>query len=130
MQHLEQQIKTVEGAQKELSQSAEALLQEQESFMKILKDKTTTKLPESTDQRQRLYRLAHELSDSFLDMEKQLKSIVEQTEGGSHMETASDIGKIEHVANCHLDAMRWIEHQSSILEEKLENLNKKVANNQ
>ena len=129
MQHLETQIKTVEDAQKELSTSANQLLTEQKAFIEELKKKSSTNTSDSTDQRQRLYRLARELNTSFLEMEKQLKDIYEKTEINTNMESTSDIGKIEHIANCHLDSLRWIEHQSNILEEKLDKLSKRISNN-
>ncbi|EAX91076.1 hypothetical protein TVAG_229460 [Trichomonas vaginalis G3] len=126
MQHLESQINTVEGAQKELAQTTKSLLDEQTEFIKTLTDeKEKIQIPESADQRQRLYHLAFELSNNFISMENNLKSIVEQTDKSS-TESTTEVGKIEQIANCHLDAMRWIEHQTSSLEEKLDALTKKL----
>lgn len=127
MQHLETQIKAVEGAQKDLSQTTESLIQEQESFLKTLEEaKGKSRTQESEDQRQKLYKLAHKISNEFLEMESQLKSIVEETNMNSTNQATTDVGKIEQIANCHLDAMRWIEHQSNALEDKLNNLSKKL----
>ena len=127
MQHLEQQIKTVEGAQKELQQTAYSLLQDQEAFIEELKKEASeNQLPESGDQRQRLYTLAHDLSNKFCQMEDSLKSIVNSDNDSNADSSTSDVGKIEQIANCHLDAMRWIEHQSNALEEKINALSIKL----
>ena len=128
MQHLETQIQTVEGAQKELQQQIVGLLKEQENFIKTLNDekgKTTT--IESSDQRQKLYNLARDLSNEFLSMEGKLQEIKEssQSDQDSSNDTAA-VTKIEKIANCHLDAMRWIEHQSNALEDKINQLSKKL----
>lgn len=130
MQHLEAQIITVEGAQKELNQTTKSLLEEQTEFINTLREeKDKIQNPESVDQRQRLYRLAFDLSNEFITMENTLKGIVEQADKTSN-ENYTEVDKIEQIANCHLDAMRWIEHMSTTLEEKLDNLSKKLQSMQ
>lgn len=126
MQHLEQSIKTIEGAQKELSQAATSLLGKQESFIKDLTDKKDNQQHVTSDQRQTLYKLAHELGEQFLEMEGQLKEIVEQTEGKAQTEASSDVDTIIQIVNCHLDSMRWLDHMNTNIDEKLDELQKKL----
>jgi hypothetical protein len=45
-------------------------------------------------------------------MENQLREIVERTCGERQMESASDLEKIEQIANCHLGSMRWLMDQA------------------
>jgi Tfp pilus assembly protein PilO len=44
-------------------------------------------------------------------MEDQLRKIVEKTCGERQMESTSDLEKIEQIANCHLESMRWLMDQ-------------------
>jgi exonuclease VII large subunit len=126
MKHLEDQITAVEGAQQELQQQTRQLLTDQEDFLRELKEKTKTRPPQGSDQRQRLYRLAHQLGEQFLDMENQLREIVERTCGERQMESASDLEKIEQIANCHLGSMRWLMDQADQIEAKLKQIQQKL----
>ena len=128
MQHLESQIQTVEGAQRELQQQIIGLLKDQETFIKTLnEEKGKATEMESSDQRQKLYNLARELSNEFLSMEGKLQDIKETSQSAQDAsnDTAA-VTKIEKIANCHLDAMRWIEHQSNALEDKIKQLSQKL----
>jgi hypothetical protein len=75
---------------------------------------------------QRLYRLAYQLGEQFLDMENQLRAIVEKTCGGRQMESASDLKKIEQTATCRLGSMRWVMDQ---IEGKLKQIRRKLPKN-
>ena len=128
MQHLEHQIKTIEGAQKELAQSTAALLQEQDAFIKTLQDKIKNKVESSTNPRQQLYRLAHELGEKYHHMENQLKEIVEQTDGQRQKEASSNIDKVTQIANCHLHSLQWISTQCQSIEETLDGIKRNLQN--
>jgi exonuclease VII large subunit len=127
IKHLEEQINTIDGAQRELQQNTKHLLDDQEELLKKLREKTQARPPPSTDPRQRLYSLAHSLGERFLDMENKLREIVERTSGERHMESATDIEKIEMIANCHLGSMRWLMDQADELESKIKALEKEVG---
>ena len=128
MQHLEQQIKTVEGRQKELAQSAASLLEDQEKFIKELGSarQKNTASRQTDDQRGRLYKLAHNLGERFLTMENDLRQVVEQAEGPDD-ESETDVGKIVKVANYHLESLRWLETQCQALEAEIEQIDKKMT---
>ncbi|OHT05577.1 hypothetical protein TRFO_26650 [Tritrichomonas foetus] len=123
---LESQIKTVEGSQKELAQSANSLLQEQETFINTLREKTNKSTALTNDQRSKLYATAKKLGEDFLEMESQLKEIVEQTESENAADSTSDIDKVAQIANCHLDSMQWIANQCATIEEKLDAIMKSL----
>ena len=124
IQHLEQQIEAVEGAQTELGQTAELFLHEQEEFLKELDLQTKDTPPESTDQRQRLYRLAHDLGERLIDMENQLKSIVEQLE--SYETGTSEVDRIRQVLNFQLSRMQAIERNCHQLESSQEEIQRQL----
>lgn len=128
MQHLEQQIKTIEGAQKELVQSTTALLHEQDAFIKTLQDKTKNNVESSNNPRQQLYRLAHELGEKYHHMENQLKEIVEQTDGQRQNEALSNIDKVTQIANCHLNSLQWISNQCENIDEMLNTIQRNLPN--
>lgn len=128
MQHLEQQILTAESAQKDLMTNAIKLRDEQKTFKKELN--VTTKKNNSSDQRQRLYSLASKLGSQFRELDEQLGQIREDTDKARHSvasqeQLATDIDSIQQIANCQLDAMRWLDHQSADIEERLDALSKK-----
>jgi exonuclease VII large subunit len=127
IRHLEEQINAVDGAQKELQQNTKHLLDDQEDFLKRLRERTSARPPPGSDQRQRLYALAHSLGERFLDMENKLREIVERTSGERHMESATDIEKVEMIANCHLGSMRWLMDQANELEDKIKALEEQVG---
>ena len=127
MMFLEKEIKTVEETQKELAQSAETLLQEQDNFIKTLKEKASKATTVSNDQRAKLYETARKLGQEFLTMEAQLKEIVEQINNESLQDETSDIDKISQIANCHLDSMQWIANQCSIIDEKLNTIQRNLG---
>jgi exonuclease VII large subunit len=127
LRHLEEQINTLDGAQKELEQNTKYLLQDQEEFLKKVREKTHSRPPPSSEPRQRLYGLAQTLGERFLDMENKLREIVERTSGERHMESATDVEKIEMIANCHLGSMRWLIDQADQLESKIKILEKEVG---
>ena len=127
MQHLEQQIKTVEGRQKELAQTAQQLLKDQEDLIRQLVDKKKdAHVAQMGGQRQRLYRLAHDLGERFLEMEAELKRLVEQTEEQAEGRSQSDVGKIVKIANYHLDSMKWLEAQCQTIEERVAQIGKRI----
>ena len=125
-QYLEEQIKKTEAAQKELQQSASSLLNEQDQFIETIKKKGLEKIPQSGDQRQKLYRLAHHLGDKFLDMEIQLKEMIDHIENQAQAESSSDIEKITKITNCHYNSMRWIVGQCESIDKKIDELTKRL----
>jgi hypothetical protein len=60
-------------------------------------------------------------------MENKLREIVERTSGERQMESATDIEKIEMIANCHLGSMRWLMDQADELESKIKGLERQVG---
>ncbi|OHT15116.1 Nuclear pore glycoprotein p62 [Tritrichomonas foetus] len=126
IQQVEEQIKKAEAAQKELQQSAMSLLQDQDQFIQNMKEKTASPIPQSADQRQKLYRLAHHLGDKFLDMETQLKELVDIVDSQNQAESSSDIDKITQITNCHLNSMQWMVNQCEGLDEKMNDITRKL----
>lgn len=123
MMFLDTEIKTVENKQKELLEAASSVLQDQNSFLKTLRDKIPSKQGEdllaSSDQRAKLYRTAGILGEDFHKMESQLKDIVEKTENNESQDSISDIDKVVQISNCHLDSLQWISNYCTSIEEKL-----------
>jgi hypothetical protein len=118
LNHLEDQIKTVESAQRELDEGAKSLVREQDPFLRDLQmaqgSGEQRDLWTDLQERQRIFRLAHDLGEQFADMENQLEELV-KTAGGDEMESASDVDKLARITNSHLEAMQWLaEHGDQI----------------
>lgn len=126
IEHLENAIKSVQSAQTELAHSAASLLTEQEAFIASLEEKNAGTLSDTTDTRQRLYRLAADLNESFIQMEGQLRSLAETTPGVIQDEASSEVEKLLQISNCHLDAMWWINAQTADLEAILKAIERKL----
>ena len=124
LQQLDQEIRAVETSRKTLTQSVESLLIEQQEFLKNLPEDADDH-PAPQDQREHLYYLAHDLGVQLIGMEKELIEIAERTESiSSKAETGA--AKIEKISNCHLDAMRWLDTQGSLLDDRLNAISKRL----
>ncbi|OHT11295.1 hypothetical protein TRFO_19271 [Tritrichomonas foetus] len=151
--HLGDQIQNIEEAQSELINQAEKIKREQEAFLAKLSqegsssekanteksntDKENTEKANSekgntdrNDQRNKLYNKAGQLGKKFQQMTNKLNEIKEQTDKmHKHSnKTENDIDKIKKIANCHLNAMRWIDHQTDSIEERLNSLQAQLQN--
>lgn len=125
MQQFDQQIRTVENARKKLTQHVETLFRDQTEFLKSLPSVTSERAIDP-NQRQKLYYLAYDLGVQLIGMENQLREIAERTESVSP-KSESDAAKIEKIANCHFDAMRWLDNQATILQDRLDSISKKLT---
>jgi chromosome segregation ATPase len=128
LQHLDNQIKDVETAKQNLERSSETLLREQEELIQTLAtaiQSQTEKVGSGSEERKRLYQLAHDLGEQFLDIENQMKGFAE----GEDREPSSDADKVREITNCHLDSMRWLVGQCLQLEEQLDKIQRRVPGN-
>jgi Spy/CpxP family protein refolding chaperone len=124
LQHLGQQIKNVDDAQRQLEQACDSLLQEQENLIRELSQAPPPSTSSGSAERTRLYQLAHDLGEQFLSMEIQLKGLV--NDGQEPRPPTSDADKIKEITTCHLDSMRWLADQCSMLEERLDLIQRRV----
>lgn len=129
VEHLEQQIKTVESGQKDLKQNAESLLNEQEQFIKTLDSELHKQTINSVDSRQKIYILAHDLGEQYSDMNTRLAALIKEISGNSDPGSLSDIEKVDQILNSHLEAIKWLEYQSRVLEQKLNEIDEKMKQN-
>jgi nuclear pore complex protein Nup62 len=129
LNHLEDQIKTIESSQRALDEAAKSLLREQDAFIRELQ--TVRGSGEQRDlwvdlqERQRIFRLAHDLGEQFSDMENQLADLVKAA-GEDEMESASDVDKLAKITNCHLEAMQWIAEHGDQIDRTLDSIERKL----
>lgn len=79
---------------------------------------------DKNNQRYKLYEKASKLGKKLNDMSEELKSIKEQTDRfhQTHKPKEDDIDRIKKIANCHLNAMRYVDKQADELEKRLDDL--------
>ena len=150
--HLNDQIQNIDNAQIELIKSAKQIKASQEEFLRELnknnKATNETESSESKDekkeskssktsfllgknnQRYLLYEKASNLGKELLKMSKELNDIKDQTDRvhGNFKKEERDVEKIKKIANCHLNAMRYVDKQADELEKRLDHLLDQLQN--
>lgn len=128
MQFLERQIKRLDAFQTKLSQKAETVKESQEEFLRTLEETKIRETDgEAISQRKRLYKMAQDVGEKFLDMEATFKEIVEMTDDKNE-ETVprTESEKILKIAGHHLEAMQWLSNQCQMIESKLAQLENRI----
>lgn len=124
MQLLDKEIKKLDASQVKLSQTAEAVKESQEAFLRTLEETQIAETSgETMSQRKKLYKLAQDVGEKFLEMEQTFKEIVEMTDDKNEESVPrTDTEKVLKIAEHHLDAMQWLSNQCQMIESKLAQL--------
>ena len=134
--YVHKQIEYVDETRKNMEKDINDLKEQQKKFIKELQDKIQAKSNsndafqfDSTDQRQKLYETAYNLTKRFKDMEQRLKKIINKKTEGDEDDDSDDIfDNISKIANTHLNALQWIDQQAIEINDKLNLISRKLSN--
>lgn len=116
-QQLEHELDYVVGQQKELQDCLEPL------------EKELASLSVSDPEREYTYRLAEDLDTQLKRMSEDLKEIIEHLNQANRTQDSSDpIVQIGKILNAHMNSLQWLDQQTSLLSQKIQQIDQMHQN--
>lgn len=116
-QQLEQELDYVVGQQKELQDCLVPL------------EKELASLSVSDPEREYTYRLAEDLDTQLKRMSEDLKEIIEHLNQANRTQDSSDpIVQIGKILNAHMNSLQWIDQQTALLNQKIQQIDQMHQN--
>jgi len=129
---LNEKVEMIQTSQSDLERHLELIATKQNELHELLNtlesevDKLNTSSPTPADQdREMGYQLADRMNSQLLVMNKTLKELIDKLNASANTpEDDNPVGQMIQILNIHLNSLQWVDQNSTILSEKINEVDK------